>query len=132
MLRLCSAKGRVIPRVEVPQTVPATPSPLPHRVRLALRTIRQIPPIFRAGQWWLARRRWLEIRKIRRNERQSIFRQSFVIEIPAGIFFPNDRKWFAPVPLPAEKPIAQFVIDRFLAETFGLEPIGDFPLRCNG
>ena len=44
-----------------------------------------------------------------------------VIEIPAGVALPDNRERLAPVTLPAEEPVAELVIDRALAETFGFE-----------
>src|SRR5581483_5822492 len=42
---------------------------------------------------------------------------------------PNDRERLAPISLPREKPVAQFVIDGALPETAFLQPRRDFANR---
>ena len=46
--------------------------------------------------------------------------------------FPDDGKWFAPVPLAGKEPVAQLVIDGFLAQSFFLKPGGDFTFGLSG
>src|SRR4030095_4577286 len=41
---------------------------------------------------------------------------------PVSTALPNEGKRLAPIALPAEKPVAQFVIHRFLADALFLEP----------
>src|SRR5262249_19854387 len=41
------------------------------------------------------------------------------------VFLPNDRKRFAPITLPAEQPIPELIIYRFLPQALGFQPGSD-------
>ena len=98
----------IVIRVNIPQIIPAAPRPLRHSIGLAGRAVGQMHPFGRARQRRLARGGRFEIRQWRRQQRQSRFRQRLV---PARL--PNDGKRLPPITLPAEEPVAQFVVDCF-------------------
>ena len=127
LLRVLADKGRVVLRVEVAQVIPATAGPLGHGVGFASRAVRQIHPVLRAREGGLAVGRGFVIVERRRQHGQGRFRQRRVKPAAARVLLPNDRERLAPIPLPAEEPVAEFVVDRALAQAFGFEPIGDFP-----
>ena len=83
-------------------------------------TVGQIHPILRAGERRLTVGHGFVIVELRRQHGQRAFRQGFVIKIPAGVLLPNNRERLAPVTLPAEQPVAEFVVDRFFAEALSL------------
>ena len=105
-------------RIEITEIIPARAGPLRHGVRFAHGAVGQVQPILGAGQRRLAVGGGLVIFQRRRQHRQRAFRQRFVIQISGGVLLPNDRKRLAPVTLPAEQPVAQFVIDVFLPRPF--------------
>ena len=126
-LRFVADKAVVVLRVEIAQIVPATAGPLRHGVGLSLLAVAGLAPFLGAGQGRVAGAGRLEIGEIRRREWQVAFAQAKVAAL-----IPNDRKRLAPVALPAEQPIAQFVIDRPLSKRFRLKPSGRFRLGLGG
>ena len=120
------AAAIIIVRVDIPQIIPAASRPLRHRVCLAqgnpaaLRAGR-LEPVRRLRQRRLARRRRRVILHIRQLQRQFRFRYR---HYPAFVAM-HKRNRLAPVSLPAEKPVAQFIIDRLFAKPFFLKPVCD-------
>src|SRR4051794_6941636 len=116
-------------RIEESEIIPATTRPLRHGVGLARGTVGKINPIGGTSQWGLAISGGLVVLQRRWQERQGRFGQGFVVALALRVHAPEDGKWFAPVTLTTEEPIAKFVVDGFIAEILGLEPTGDFLLR---
>ena len=131
IIRILADERLRILRIGVTQIIPARAGPLRHRVRFAHRAAEYSTTLSR-GPTAARRRGRLVIFQRRRQHRQRTFRQRFVIKISGGVLFPNDRERLAPVTLTAEQPVAQFVIDGFLAETFFFEPGGDFLFGFGG
>ena len=91
---------------------------------LARRGVRVADPVRRPRQRRLAGAGGFEIVQRRRDERQLDSGDGLVLAV-----LPDDRERLAPVALPGEEPVAQFVIDRAPAEALLFQPGGDLALR---
>src|SRR5205085_4518756 len=94
------AKGGGILRIEVAKIIPATAGPLGHRVGFALRPIRKVDSIFRAGEWRLAVGGGFVVVQRRGENWQHRFGQGFMAGLAIWASFPDDGERFAPVTLP--------------------------------
>ncbi len=127
-----AAKAFVVLRVQVPQVIPATARPLRHGVRLALGPIGQVHPVLRTRQRRLPVRCWFIVFELGRHDRQRRFSQRLVSCTAIGTRFPQHREGLAPIPLPAEKPIAELKIHRLVAQPFCFQPSRHSPLCLGG
>ena len=55
-----------------------------------------------------------------------------MIRLTGGVAPPDDGEGLAPIPLPAEEPVAQLVVDGLFAEALGCKPRGDFRFGFGG
>ena len=122
MFRLAPAELAVVARISEAEVIPAASRPLRHGVGLAPGAAGQFDPFFGPRQRRLAGGGGFEIAQGRRLQGQRRFRQGVVVKLSVGRRLPHYRKRLPPITLPAEKPIAQFVIDRLAAITVFLQP----------
>ena len=123
-------------RIDVAQLIPGAARPLRHHVgvaRVVLETIPEIEfdmhPIGGLGQ--RRRRLTVSIVRVERDWRiidhvGQLDRQHRIRDrMRRAVLVVDDGEGLAPVALPGEQPIAQFVLDRPAAGTIGLEPLDD-------
>jgi len=109
-------------RIEESQVIPARPRPLRHRVGLAAVALavplHEQPLGPRAGKRGIGRVTRLVVGELGERHRQItlVHGADHPRGIAGGVELVEDRKRLAPKPLPAEEPVAEFVVDGGTAE----------------
>ena len=136
LLDLWIDQGVGVLRVEKSQIVPAGAGPLRHGVGLALVATAIAKHVEPTRRGLVQRRRRLVVLRVELHPGGQIQRQLRRVEradpsggVAVGIKFVQDRERFAPEMLPAEEPVAKFVVDRRAAETLFGKVFGNLLLE---